>query len=336
MKESKKIYSVTISLILLFELVFLYYIKYSNQDLTLLDLSLNNIGNIINLTVTFTLILGIIIYVRRKQSKTNLLTSLVLLSLLALFLAFFSTITKFPGEDIYILGAEGDKLFDAIVLTGYHFILFTFLSTVWLKVFGSEKKVFLRSLINSIIIIFFFLGSTYIFILEREYSTVSWKLEKNKDNIAVVLGAAVWSDNQPSPSLSRRIDRAVELYKKGYIGRILLTGGNAPGEMTEAEVAYEYAKRKGMDMSKVKFETMTTSTSEQIKYIKNKLVGNEEFDNIIVVSDAYHLVRVLEISNFYNTEIKVAASRLKPNEENNFYRHLRECIALTVFWSFAL
>ena len=293
MKESKKIYSVTISLILLFELVFLYYIKYSNQGLTLLDFSINNIGNIFNLCVTLVMILGVIIYLRRKHSKTNLLTSMVLLSLLALFFAFFSTITKFPDEDIYIFNVEGDKLFDAIALTCYHFILFTFLSIIWFKVFGSERKIFFRSIISSIIIIFMLLGSTYIFILETEYSTINWKLEKNKRNIAVVLGAAVWSDNQPSPSLSRRIERAVELYRKGYVGKILLTGGNAPGEMTEAEVAYEYAKRKGMDMSNVKFENLTTSTSEQIKYIKNKLVGNVEIDDIIVVSDAYHLVRVL-------------------------------------------
>ncbi len=337
MKESKKIYIVSVSLILLFELVFLYYIKYSNQDLTLSDFSLINVGNIFNLAVILIMILGIIIYLRRRQSKTNLITTMVLISLAALFFAFFSTITKFPTGGLYILGAEGDKLFDAIVLTGYHFILFTFLSVIWLKVFRSERKILIRSLINSAIIIFVFLGSTYIFILEKEYSTVDWKLEKNQKNIAVVLGAAVWSDNQPSPSLSRRIERAVELYKKGFVGKILLTGGKAPGEMTEAEVAYEYARRKGMEMSKVKFENLTTSTTEQIKYIKNKLVGDPGIEDIIVISDAYHLVRVLEISKFYNADIKVAASRLKSSsEENKFYRLIRECIALTVFWSFAL
>jgi vancomycin permeability regulator SanA len=196
--------------------------------------------------------------------------------------------------------------------------------------------ILLRSILNSIFIIFIYLGIACIFIQGSGFNSKRWELTKNPNNVAVVLGAAVWSGNQPSPSLSGRIDRAVELFNNGMAGEIILTGGNAPGEKSEAEVAYEYAKRKGMKMSKVKTESLTTSTTEQMKYIKNKLADFEDINDIIVVSDAYHLVRVLEISKFFNIKILVAASRMELKDENKFYRQLRECIALMVFWSFAL
>lgn len=336
MRNGKKIYSATFSLLLLFELVFLYYIKYSNQDLPLSEFSLKNTGNIINLAVTIVLILGILIYMNRKESKIKLLISMMVLSLLALFIAFFSTINDFSAENVHYSNQPANKLIDAGTLTFYYFIMFTFLSVVWSMIFGSGKMILLRSILNSIFIIFIYLGIACIFIQGSRFNSKGWELTKNPNNVAVVLGAAVWSGNQPSPSLSGRIDRAVELFNNGMAGEIILTGGNAPGEMSEAEVAYEYAKRKGMKMSKVKTESLTTSTTEQMKYIKNKLADFEDINDIIVVSDAYHLVRVLEISKFFNIKILVAASRMELKDENKFYRQLRECIALMVFWSFAL
>src|SRR5437660_1724484 len=53
----------------------------------------------------------------------------------------------------------------------------------------------------------------------------------------VVLGAAVWGGNRPSPVLRERINKGYELLSSGTIKYIILTGGGSPGEMTEAEVA---------------------------------------------------------------------------------------------------
>jgi vancomycin permeability regulator SanA len=132
------------------------------------------------------------------------------------------------------------------------------------------------------------------------------------------------------------VDRAIELADTGFVGSILLTGGNAPGEMSESQVAFVYAQSKGVDTSIVRIESQTTSTIEQISYIRRNLIYNDDFDDVIVVSDPYHLVRILEISDFYNIDIKVAASAEKIEEEKMFYTHLRESIALFVFWCFAL
>jgi len=335
-KSYPKIYPLFLSFVLMLQLIFLYYIKYLNQGLTLNEFSLKNIGNIFNLLVILCLILGIIFLFKRKQKEITSLMILMFISSITLFFIYLFTLIGLPSLDFNIFGQVGDKVIDAALFTLYQFILFVLISYVWLKVLRSDRVVLLRSLFNAVVMILFFLAITFVFIQTRGYSSDNWSLTKSDRNVAVVLGAAVWSDNQPSPSLSGRVDRAIELYNDKFVGTLLLTGGSAPGEMSEAEVALEYARKKGMDMEKVRYESLTTSTSEQLIYIKKNLIDDKNINDIIVVSDSYHLVRIIEISKFFNINIKVAASASHLNYKKKFYMQLRESIALIVFWSFAL
>jgi len=164
-----------------------------------------------------------------------------------------------------------------------------------------------------------------------------WTLNKSKKNIAVVLGAAVWSGNIPSPTLSSRVDKALDLLENGFVGEIVFTGGKAPGELPESEVAYEYARARGVDTSKVIIESSTSSTADQIRWIQNNLLAeNDLFEDIILISDAYHLPRAIEISKFYKLDIKVAESVHKQDFKDKITNKIRESIALFNFWNFAL
>jgi vancomycin permeability regulator SanA len=335
-KSYPKIYLLFLSFVLILQLIFLYYIKYQNQGLTLDEFSLANIGNIFNLVITLAIIIGVAIYLTKNSSASRQIIFFIIILFFSLIVTYILTFIVFPPGDLYFLNRTEDKIIDAAMFTIFQFIQFTILSFIWLKVFDSDRMVLFRSFVNAVLAMVFFLILTYLYIQTRGYSSNNWALTKSSKNISVVLGAAVWSDNQPSPSLSNRVDRAIELQDEGYTGRILLTGGNAPGEHSEAQVAFEYAKQKGIDTSIVQIESLTTSTSEQILYIKRNLVSNKNIENIIIVSDAYHLIRVLEISKFYNINIKVAASKLRLNYEQKLYWQIRESIALIVFWSFAL
>ncbi|MFN4174641.1 MAG: YdcF family protein [Parachlamydiaceae bacterium] len=86
-----------------------------------------------------------------------------------------------------------------------------------------------------------------------------------------MLGAAVWSDNKPSPILAARVDKAIDLMKNFNVEKVYFTGSNAPGELSEAEVALNYLKSKNVSADNVITETNTTSTTEQIQFIKNKM-----------------------------------------------------------------
>jgi uncharacterized SAM-binding protein YcdF (DUF218 family) len=159
--------------------------------------------------------------------------------------------------------------------------------------------------------------------------------QKEGLNVGVVLGAAVWT-NEPSPSLKSRVEKAFSLYKEGEIQKIQLTGGHAPGELSESEMAYKYLKSKNIDTNDVWIEKNTTSTAEQIQFIKSKLSAKPTIDNIIVISDSYHLPRVHEIADFFHLNLQVAASNLDLKFENKIYYKLRESAATVIFWFFAI
>jgi vancomycin permeability regulator SanA len=207
---------------------------------------------------------------------------------------------------------------------------------VWSKILGLENLIYLRSAINSIFIAVGLLVLTLIFINTKNPSYQNQSSGSNKVKIAVVLGAAVWSDNRPSPSLASRADKAAELYTKGAINKIQLTGGNAPGELSEAEVSFKYILKKGVDRNDIWIEKETTSTIEQIRFVKNELIGEKGLNSVMIISDIYHIRRVKEICRFYDIKADVAAANLNLKTDKIIFYQLRECLALLFFWLFAL
>jgi vancomycin permeability regulator SanA len=237
---------------------------------------------------------------------------------------------------MYIFKQPANKIIIATLFLIYELVVLIFFSSVWVNVFKKSNFIFVRSLINSLVILFAILIFAYVYIEQNSFAGKEFIVNKSKLNIAVVLGAAVWSVNKPSPSLASRVDKAIELYEKNIVGKIILTGSNAPGEMSESAVAFKYAKEKGIDPGIFEVEQNTTSTTEQIAFIKSNIYNRDNLKDIILVSDAYHLPRILEISRFYNLNVKVAASKHKIQYDDLLFNKLRESVALVIFWLFAL
>jgi vancomycin permeability regulator SanA len=214
--------------------------------------------------------------------------------------------------------------------------LFLFITILWLNIVSRRELIILRSIVNSVALTMLLLAGTFIYININKDEGKKFTPVKNSTNVAVVLGAAVWSHNSPSPSLSARADKAVELYKNGIVNKIQVTGSNAPGEMSESDVAFYYIKLANIDTSVVWRENNTVSTAEQIRYIRDNISTKENMGRIIIVSDSYHLTRVHEMCKFYKIKAELAASDLKLSLQHNLYYKLKESIALLVFWFFAL
>jgi vancomycin permeability regulator SanA len=324
--------------LLLLNLLFLYYVKYRNQYLQLSDFRLLNIGNLLNFLFTILLVIGLLLYLFQKKNfiKPSLLIILSLVSTLMLFVAVLTTVINFNLPDHYIADQPVSKVLTGFLFFSYQFITFIFISILWLSLLGRKELLALRAVTDSIIlaVVFLFLAFYYLTVQMSKNQKIIMK--KNVSNVAVVLGAAVWSGNKPSPSLASRADKAVELIKNEFAGKILFTGGNAPGELSEAEVAFNYILKKDVDSSKIIIEKNTTSTSEQILFIKTKLSPDRNITNVLIISDSYHLPRIKEICKFFNVRAIVVPSDLRLSFENNLYYKLRESIALLVFWFFAL
>ncbi|HEY4756367.1 MAG TPA: YdcF family protein [Ignavibacteriaceae bacterium] len=223
-----------------------------------------------------------------------------------------------------------------IAFSLFQFTQLFFMMMIWFKILKIEKLIYLRALVNSIFIAMGLLIFTLVFINTKSITPISAALGRDKPSIAVVLGAAVWSDNKPSPSLAFRVEKAAELFNDGIVNKIQLTGGNAPGELSEAEVSLNHILKQGINRNNVWIEKNTTSTIEQVRFIKKVLIQKKQFNSVVIVSDIYHLQRVKEICKFYNVKADVAASNLNLKTDKIIFYQLRECIALILFWLFAL
>lgn len=335
--KSKSVFFV-ILLIFLQSVIFIY-IKYSNQSLPLSYFNPDATGNVINLITYLLIILGLTFYLIRRSSTPQpqllIYYSYILTALLILCFVVKNLNPFESDKQFYFIGQPFYRLVNGASFILYYFTLIYFLFFIWYGIFKRNRIPLSSALSSFTLMILILVGA---FIYESGSYEKGWekKLDNNRNNIVVVLGAAVWSDNKPSPSLAVRVDKAAELYKNGFARTILLTGSNAPGELSEAQVAFNYLLNYDIDTADVKLEDNTTSTTEQIHYIKMNLIDKKQFDNVIVISESYHLNRVFEICRFYNFSTIAVPSELILSSEDELYYRLRESIALVIFWFFAL
>lgn len=321
----------------LLDLFFIFFIKYSNQGMSLKYFNFNSIGNILNILFSISLFLGIVVLIFQKTERmpAKVVLSFVAIMTSTLTLAYIFTNYHLPLKLMYILNQPIHKIITGLLFVSYQFTQFLFIIHIWGNIINRKNVLYFRSITNafSIILLIFILTFIYSINIGKKFEKIT--LIKSDDNIAVVLGAAVWSNNKPSPSLAARVDKAIELYRAGYTTKIQLTGSNAPGELPEAEVAYRYLRQDGVPDENILLETKTTCTTEQIRFIKFYLTQKNR-RGIIIISDKYHLPRVMEICSFYNIKVTPVASNLQFSVRTNIYHHVRETVALTMFWFFAI
>ena len=114
---------------------------------------------------------------------------------------------------------------------------------------------------------------------------------QNADAI-VVLGAAQYA-GRPSPVLEARLDHAIRLYRRGIAPKLIVTGGKAVGDITsEAETSARYARRNGVPASAIILEDESRSTTEQMHAVA-RMVRTRQFTSVVLVSDRFHMLRLL-------------------------------------------
>lgn len=324
-----------ISVLLILNLALLFYLKYSSHNLALSDFSFTKVGNIFNYGITISTLLAIaVLYFRKDKIAKNVIYLLIAFMFIFLILVFIINFINIPPREYFLLSLSFSQVLIISAFSSYQFAQFFLTIFVWLNVFKVNQFIYLRSAVNTIFLLCLFLLFSLVFMNIGRLSNS--RLAVVQPSLAVVLGAAVWSDNKPSPSLALRADKAAELYYKGIVSKIQLTGGSAPGELSEAEVSLKYILSKGISRDDVWVETLTSSTVEQIRFIKNELILSKKINSIVVISDSYHLQRVKEIARFYNLRIDVSASTLNLKTDKILFYQMRECVALLLFWFFAL
>jgi len=111
-------------------------------------------------------------------------------------------------------------------------------------------------------------------------------------DVILVLGSAVWPNEQPSPSLRARTERAIELYQEEYAPRLLLSGGLGRYPPEEAEVMRRLAVEAGVPEDALILDKQAHSTWESMEKAA-EILEQKGWETAIVVSDPFHLQRAL-------------------------------------------
>jgi vancomycin permeability regulator SanA len=109
--------------------------------------------------------------------------------------------------------------------------------------------------------------------------------------VALVLGAEVYADGVPSTFLRARLDLALELYRRGLVERILLSGDGRSRFYDETGGMRAYLLERGVDESVLIVDPAGLDTYDSCLRARD-VYG---IDRLVVVSQSYHLPRALAI-----------------------------------------
>ena len=138
----------------------------------------------------------------------------------------------------------------------------------------------------------------------------------------LVLGCAVWEDNQPSPMLKDRLDTAIGLYKAGVAPKLLLSGDNSIVEYSEPDCMLQYTLAQGVPAEDIFLDYAGFSTYDSC-YRAGAIFMAER---MIVVTQKYHLYRALHSCEALGTEAKGVASN-QQKYAGRYFREAREVLA---------
>lgn len=179
----------------------------------------------------------------------------------------------------------------------------------------------LRILGALVAIIVVYLGVTF--------AQVWWASRSDEHSPAsaiVVMGAAQWN-GRPSPILQGRLDHAVDLYDQGAAPLIVVTGGKQVGDrVTQGFSGYEYLRDHGVPEAAIKVEVDGTNSYEELSASALILTDAQVGQDVVIVTDPYHALRVEEIAD----EVGLHAQVSPTDASSSVRQYGRETVAVAL------
>lgn len=114
---------------------------------------------------------------------------------------------------------------------------------------------------------------------------------ENTDYTVVVLGCKI-EGSSPSLMLRGRLDKAAEYLTANPQANVVVAGGVGEGAtLSEAEVMKSYLVAQGIAENRIFMEPNSHNTKENIYNSFEVIKINNLSDNIVIVSDAFHILR---------------------------------------------
>ena len=109
---------------------------------------------------------------------------------------------------------------------------------------------------------------------------------------AIVLGAGLEKDGNPTDILSDRVVSAVSLIKSGKVKKMILSGSKRMHDYDETAAMQNLAVQTGVRQNQIEIDNEGNSTFESMTNFKHNFPGNK----VVIVTQNFHLPRAIWIA----------------------------------------
>lgn len=304
----------------------LFYFKYDFQSILLSEFDYKKTSNLITIVIFLAITAMIILNMfSSEEYRTGGLTFILILSIVG----FASLLVSSNIVD------KENKIILCSVFLGV--TIYNLCQLFFLLLSRSKKIQFLNGIWALILIVLFITGAIFYKVYQFKDDSDLYASETRKSDAGVILGAAVWGGNRPSPILRERINKGFEIYEKKYVSKLVLTGGGGSNtEMSEGEVEKNELRKYGVELKDLIIEDKSSSTFEQILYVRDKVYTKNKWTRIILISDDFHLFRASEMCRFNNINTDCIATDTPRTMEGAINNCFKETVAVIFYWIFGI
>ena len=148
--------------------------------------------------------------------------------------------------------------------------------------------------IIALILLFVFAVNLYEIIISRNKILKDENKQIKNIDCMLVLGAGIINNERPTLMLKDRLDKSIELYKKGMAKKIIMSGDHSSKNHNEVIIMKNYAIERGVPSEDIFMDHAGFCTYDSI-YRAKEIFGVKE---MIIVTQKYHLYRSIFIANF--------------------------------------
>ncbi len=150
-------------------------------------------------------------------------------------------------------------------------------------------------------------------------------------DVAVVMGARVYEDGRLSDALADRVRTACDLYRQGFVGKLIMSGGPGDGSVHETEGMARAAIRQGVRAGDIVLDPGGLNTERTVGNTR-ALFQQMNASRVLVVSHGYHLPRIKLAYQRAGTEVCTVPARESYFLRQMPYNMAREVAALWVYY----
>jgi SanA protein len=163
----------------------------------------------------------------------------------------------------------------------------------------------------------------------RVYTSIDAVPRDDTPRIAIVFGAGLTRSGEPTAVLYDRVATAVELYQRGLVNKLLLTGDNRFEDYNEPEAMRRTAVQLGVPDGDLVLDYAGRRTYDSC-YRAREIFG---VNRAILVTQAFHLERALYLCDAFGVDgIGVMADRRNYAGRAQTQWIVREAVATVGAW----